>query len=153
MAMIVLKPVVVPKYIELNAICTRAVKRTAYTGTALDETLEKTSENGRPLSREKAYTAREPSAISELAHTVAMIAIIEASVDVPAILPVELNMISITGTPVAVEPVASRSPMQKQRAINQIKPVKNPIYTDMIMARGACFRAFLISSVMCEGAS
>lgn len=91
--------------------------------------------------------------MSEFAHTIAMIAIIDDKVDAPATLPVELNMISITGTPVGVPAVASRSPMQKQSAINQTNPVKKPIYTDMIIALGACFRAFLISSVICAGAS
>jgi hypothetical protein len=57
----------------------------------------------------------------------AMIAIIEESVDVPATFPVELKMISMTGTPVGVLPVASRSPMQKHSAINQTKPVKKPM--------------------------
>ena len=112
---------------ELNAICTMAVNRMAYTGTDLVEILLSTFENGSPLSRANAYTALDPSAMSEFAHTVAMMAIMEANVDVPATLPVLLKMISMTGTPVGVAPVASRSPMQKHSAISQTKPVKKPM--------------------------
>jgi hypothetical protein len=99
MAMIVLKPVEVPKYIELNAIWATVVNNIALTGTCRPETSLRNSENGRPLSRANAYTARDPSAISEFEATVAMTAIIDASAEAPAMLPVELNMISMTGTP------------------------------------------------------
>lgn len=67
-----------------------AVRRMAYIGTLRDETLLRVAENGRPLSRAKAYTARDPSAMREFAQTMAMIAIMDARVDEPAMLPVEL---------------------------------------------------------------
>lgn len=120
----------------------------ADTGTLREETLLSRSENGNPWSRAKAYTDLDPSAIKELDATRQITDIIDARAEAPATLPVELNIISMTGTPVAVVAVASRSPMQKLNAMSQMKPVIKPKYTAMTIARGACFRAFLISSVM-----
>src|SRR5690349_10454799 len=118
------------------------VSRMAYTGTLREETLLSRSENGNPWSRAKAYTDLDPSAIKELDATRQITDIIDARAEAPATLPVELNMISMTGTPVAVVAVASRSPMQKLKAMSQMKPVIKPKYTAMTIARGACFRAF-----------
>jgi hypothetical protein len=89
----------------------------------------------------------------EFDATKQMTEIIDDRTEAPATLPVELNMISMTGTPVAVVAVVSMSPMQKDRAMSQIKPVMKPMYTARTIARGACLRAFLISSVMWAGAS
>lgn len=55
---------------------------------------------------------------------------------------------AMRGTPVDEEAVSSMLPMQKQREMRKMKPVMKPRKTDMTMARGACLRASLISSVM-----
>jgi hypothetical protein len=70
----------------LNAIWTTAVSSTAFTGTLLLDTLLSCTENGSPLSRANAYTARDPSAIKELAQTTAMTMIMDDNVDAPAML-------------------------------------------------------------------
>lgn len=57
------------------------------------------------------------------------------------------------GTPVEEVAVASIEPMQKQVAIKKMNPVTEPIHTARTIALGASFLAFLISSVMCAGAS
>lgn len=100
----------------------------AFTGTCLaTATLLRVFEKGNPLSLANAYTAREPSAIKELAQTKVITDINDASTDAPATLPVELKKISMTGTPVAVPAVVSMSPMQKHREIKKMKPVIEPI--------------------------
>ena len=65
--------------------------------------------------------------MSEFDATRQMTDIIDANTEAPATLPVELNIISMTGTPVAVVAVESRSPMQKLSAMSQMKPVMNPM--------------------------
>lgn len=65
--------------------------------------------------------------MSEFEATRQMTEIMDDKTEAPATLPVELNKISMTGTPVAVVSVALRSPMQKLSAMSQMKPVMNPM--------------------------
>lgn len=133
----------VPKYIELKAICTTQVNIIAYTGTFFEsETLLSVCEKGSPWSLAKAYTAREPSAINEFAHTRTITEIKHDNTVEPATLAVELRKISITGTPVADVAVASMSPMQKQREMRKMNPVTAPMYTDLV--------SLLLSEPACE---
>ena len=82
-----------------------------------------------------------------------MTTIIEERKQVPTTDCVELKNISMRGTPVVDPAVLSISPMQKHIEMRKMKPVKAPMYTDMTIAFGASFDAFLISSVIWAGAS
>lgn len=75
-------------------------------------------------SRAKAYTARPPSAVSELDAPETMTVIKAHRQLAPAMDCVLLKMISMTGTPVGVDAVVSMSPMQKQRAMRACERMK-----------------------------
>lgn len=132
-----------------SASWTKTVKHKAFTGTLrLLSTLPKKSEKGRPLgnasqftasfglcnsihciafpyrSRAKAYTARPPSAVSELDAPETMTVIKAHRQLAPAMDCVLLKMISMTGTPVGVDAVVSMSPMQKQRAMRACERIR-----------------------------
>ena len=77
-------------------------------------TLHQNDENGRPLSRAKAYRLREPSACRAAAQKMPMTVMRLARKQLAPTDCVESRKICRRGTPVGVVAVSCRLPMQKQ---------------------------------------